>query len=324
MTEEAESEQLDDFLREHLAFFDELLSSTNVPLSQRPLRAALMFVQHCVIAVEGDEDKEHALGKRWFKPLYEAVAKWYADRYAAAMEKKENRAPGLVSIFNTPFRIDVPLTLVEPAEDHMVWVTFPNEVLAGEQVLKWIVNPPNLERMDKQELAELSGRIYEVATATRGIRINVMTATDPNNDLQLFIGSIPLHIDRSVEDILKGDGASIGLAVWEMHLAVEKSLKLLIRQHRGAPGNKHDLIKLAELATQLSGVTIDPATMTKLPSGREAIQARYGEGRARSLQELICNYQIVLQLTAYLTKALKRKLVMNSAKFLIRSPVHPE
>jgi hypothetical protein len=227
MTEEAESGQFDDLLKEQLAFFDELLSSTNVPLHQRPLRAALLFVQNCVIAVEGEDDKEHALGKRWFKPIYEAVAKWYADRYAAALEKKENRAPGLISIFNTPFRVDVPLTLVEPAEDHMVWVTFPNEVLAGEQVLKWIVDPPNLEKLGKPERAELSNSITEIATATRSVRVSVMTATDPGKDLQLFISSIPLHIDRCVEDILKKDDASLGLAVWEMHLAVEKSLKLL-------------------------------------------------------------------------------------------------
>ncbi len=324
MTEETKARQFDDFLQEHLAFFDDLLSSTNVPLHQRPLRAALLFVQYCVIRVKGEDDKEHALGKRWFKPIYEAVGKWYADRYGAALEKKDNRAPGLVSIFNTPFRIDVPLTLAEPAEDHMVWVTFPNEVLPGEQVLKWIVAPPNLERLGNSEREELSNTITEIATATRSIRINVMTASDPGKDLQLFISSIPLHIERCVEDILKGNWASLGLAVWEMHLAVEKSLKLLIRQHGGNPENIHDLVKLAELATQLSGVTIDLITLNKLPSGREAVQARYGEGRVRSLQELVGNYRIALLLISRVAKSLKREIAMNNASFLVRDPVEPD
>ena len=101
-------------------------------------------------------------------------------------------------------------------------------------------------------------------------------------------------------------------------------IQVLIRQHGGEPGNIHDLVKLAEHATQLSGVTIDLTTLKKLPSGREAVQARYGQGRARSPQEIIGNYRIALLLTANLTKALKRKIVMNNARFLVRSPVEPE
>jgi HEPN domain-containing protein len=151
-----------------------------------------------------------------------------------------------------------------------------------------------------------------------------MTASDPGKDLQLFISSIPLHIERCVEDILEGNSASLGLAVWEMHLAVEKSLKLLIRQHGGNPGNIHDLVRLAELATRLSGVTIDLITLNKLPSGREAVQARYGEGRVRSLQELVGNYRIALLLISRVAKSLKREIAMNNASFLVRNPIEPD
>lgn len=323
MIERTESHQFNEVIEDHLPFFDELLSSTNVPLSQRPLRAALLFVEHCVIEVEGD-DRKRPLGKRWFKAIYEIVAKWYDDRYAAAMGQMENSAPGLISIFNTLFQITIPLTLIEPAKPHTVWVTFPKEVLSGEHVLEWLVNPPNLERMSTQELSRLTNNIVDVATATRSIRINVMTATDPCKDFQLLIGSIPLHIDRSIEDVLKRDDSSTGLAVWEMHLAVEKSLKLLIRQQGTMHRNTHDLLELSELAIELLSLNIDIDALRKLPSHQEAIQARYGEGRVRSLQEMLQNYETVLNMTAYLTKALKREYVFDNARFLIRSPVHPK
>jgi len=167
MTEGAGTMKMDEFLQEHLPFFDELLSSTNVPLNQRPLRAAFLFVQHCVIAVEGDKDKEHPLGKRWFKLLYEAVVQWYAARYSGAMRKKDSYALALISVFNTPFRVQVPLTLVEPEENNQMWVTFPKEVLPSENVLEWITNPPNFQTKGRQELSDLSDNIIQVATATR-------------------------------------------------------------------------------------------------------------------------------------------------------------
>jgi len=309
------------FLKEQMPLFDELLSSENVPLSQRPLQAAIRFVKYCVVEVEGDDDKEHPFGKRWFTALYEAVAKWYTDRYAAALKTEEDNAVALVPIFHTTFRVKVPLALLGPRENNRIWVTLPNEVLPGEEVLKWILNPPNLQTMDTQELKILSDRVAEVVTATRSIRINLMTADDPAKDLQPLISSIPMHIERSVEDILIGDDASIGLAVWEMHLAVEKSLKVLIRQHGGTPSNTHDLIHLSEVAIQVSGVTIDLPALAKLPSHREAIQARYGEREDLSLQEVIRNYQTVLTITAHLTKALKRQFVMNNARLQLRSPI---
>ena len=312
------------FLKEQMPLFDEILSSENVPLSQRPLRAALLLIKHCVVEVKGDGDKEHPFGKRWFKHLYEAVERWYADRYAAALKTEENNAVALVTIFHTPFRVEVPLSIFESPENNRMWVTMPNEVLPGEQVLKWILNPPNLQTMDTQELKELSDSVTEVATATRSIRINLMTADDPIQDLQPLISSIPLHIERSVEDILIGDEASIGLAVWEMHLAVEKSLKLLIRQHAETPSNIHDLISLSKVAMQVSGVTIDSTALIKLPSHRKAIQARYGEGETTSLQEVIRNYLTVLTITVQVIKALKRQFVFNNAKFQLRSPIEPE
>jgi hypothetical protein len=324
MGEEIKINSLVAFLKEQMPLFDELLSSENVRLSQRPLRAAILFVKYCVVEVKGDDDKEHPFGKRWFKTLYEAVAKWYTDRYAAALKTEEDSAVALVPIFRTAFRVEVPLALFAPRENNRVWVTLPNEVLPGEEVLKWIVNPPNLQTLDTKELKDLSDRVTEVATATRSIRINLMTADDPTKDLQPLISSIPLHIEKSVEDILIGDDASIGLAVWEMHLAVEKSLKLLIRQHSGTPSNTHDLIRLSELAMQVSGVTIDSTALVKLPSHREAIKARYGEGDTMPLQKVIRNYQTVLTITAHVTNALKRQFVFNNAKFQLRSPIEPE
>ncbi len=90
--------------------------------------------------------------KTWLETLYVAVAKWYADRYAAALKTEEDNAVALVLIFHATFRVKVPLALFAPRENNRIWVTLPNEVLPGEEVLKWILNPPNLQTMDTQEL----------------------------------------------------------------------------------------------------------------------------------------------------------------------------
>ncbi|NOY44858.1 MAG: hypothetical protein GXP50_05335, partial [Deltaproteobacteria bacterium] len=243
--------------------------------------------------------------------------------YGEALNDREKVAPGVIEVFNTPFRINVPLVVVGPQEGDSVWVGFPSEVLPDEKVLDWLVSPPNLSKLGEAEQLRGVKKITEIGTAIRSIRIDLMTATAPSDDLQLFIGSIPLHCDKCAELIIKADVASLALATWEMHLALEKSLKLVIRQQGETPGNIHDLLKLADKATKAAKIAVDMTALRKLPSGKEAIKARYGEGRQRPLEEVLANYRQAMGLIASITKSLKRKIVLNNARFLIRNPFEP-
>jgi HEPN domain-containing protein len=132
--------------------------------------------------------------------------------------------------------------------------------------------------------------------------------------------TIPAHLDKAARDILSLESGRISTSYWEIHLAIEKALKLIILQNKRDHQKKHDLHKLCRIANNIKGVALDCAELLMFPSDNEAIKQRYGEGSSFTVQEAVENYISACAVIARLTKALKRRFVLKNARFLIAIP----
>ena len=321
MDNQCKDSDLANFLEYQLPIFDELLAEEQMPLHQRPFAATIQFVTYCIVAIEGD-DKDNFLEKAWFKSFYQLVSGWYSNRYGDAMKlDRDDSSLGVVLIYDTPFKMKIPLSIPGKKESAIKrWFCLPNEVLEKENVFDWIVKPPNLNKMSPEELSSLKTDLRTVANATRSIRVNLMTATLKENDLRKLSSGIPPHIEKSVRDILSLDAGRISNSIWEIHLAIEKSLKLLIRQRGHVPPNVHDLEKLCKIASDINDVFIDSDLINNLPSHQESIRHRYGEVGLVTVGQAVSHYKSALNILNNFTHALSRQFIMKNAEVLIQVP----
>jgi len=86
------------------------------------------------------------------------------------------------------------------------------------------------------------------------------------------------------------------------------------------PPNVHDLAMLCKIANGINDVSIDSGLLNNLPSHREAIRRRYGEGDPVTVKQAILNYGDTLIALKSFTEALSRQFIMKNAKFLIQVP----
>jgi HEPN domain-containing protein len=173
--------------------------------------------------------------------------------------------------------------------------------------------------MPKDDLESLKKVVCGISTSTRATHVNLMSAS-LEIELHKISGSIPAHIDKAVRDILSLEGGRISTSYWEIHLAVEKAIKLVILQNGRDHKNKHNLNKLCKIANNIRGINLDCSIFSKLPSDNEAIQQRYGEGSCFTIQEAVKNYTYANEVISKLTELLKRKFIMKNARFLIAIP----
>jgi HEPN domain-containing protein len=312
--------ELKKFIEDQLPIFDEILADTQKPLSERPLAAALYFVNYCVVEIKGD-NKENFLEKEWFKSIYKLIKQWYEDRYTNAMNfSKDSFATAVVLIYKTPFQLKIPLSIAQEWEgNEKRWFCIPNSILDNENVIDWITNRPNLENMSEDDLEVLKKTICNIATSTREIHVNLMSAC-LEQELCKISNTIPAHLDKAVRDILSLEKGRISASYWEIHLAIEKAIKLIILQNGCDHKNKHNLETLRNIANNISGISLDRNIFSGFLSDKDAIEQRYGEGKSFTVQEAANNYSSANEVISKLTKLLKRKFVMNNARFLITIP----
>jgi hypothetical protein len=321
LTNKKSENDLYEFLEYQLPIFDELLAEAQMPLSKRPLAAACRLVNYCIIKIEGD-NKDKYLEKEWFRSIYKMIRKWYRERYADAMDyNNDDFALGAVLIYDTPFRLEIPLSIAQEKEGECKrWFCLPNSVLPEENVLDWLTKKPNFQTMSKHELECLKQEISRISSFVRRIRVSLMSATIKKEELHKMSSSIPAHIDNSVRDILSLYNGRISTSFWEIHLAVEKTLKLLILQNGLDHNNEHNLKTLCAIANTINGIVLESSMFEKLPSSGEAIRQRYGEGISFTIQQAVENYILGIEIIAKLTELLAREFVLKNARLLIALP----
>jgi HEPN domain-containing protein len=320
LTDKSFENGIKEVLETQLPIFDDILAESQKSLSERPLAAAFYFVDYCIVDIKGGS-KENFLEKEWFRSIYKLIKQWYDDRYGSARKSiQDSIAHSVLLIHKTPFELNIPLSLAQEWEDDdRRWFCLPISIQENEKVFDWIKNKPNIKTISETGLENLKNTIIDIAVNNRAIHVNLMTAS-LEHALHKISNTIPAHLEKAVRDILSLQSGRISTSYWEIHLAIEKTLKLIILQNRRDHQNKHNLDKLCRIADNIKGISLECDEILKFPSDNEAIKQRYGEGDSFSLQEAVENYISACAVIASLTKALKRKFIMKDARILIAIP----
>jgi hypothetical protein len=312
--------ELDEFLAEVLPGFDLLLAEQGVGLTQRAFRASVLVVKNCLAEIKGDT-KDNYQSKPWFRALFQAVDRWYDNRYGNALQQKSvSTVSAVILAFGTPFRVDVPLVVNEPhLPDGTFWVGFPSAVSTDEDHMSWIINPPNFDSSNANEHGLVSSMLIEAATHLRATHVNLMTADLERESRALAAGILP-HLEKGALDISRAELGGRSTAVWELNFACEKTIKTFLKQRNVNPPLTHDIHRLHKLAVTYIGQNEMDSAVALLPSEKVAVKHRYAEISSPSLAETFSIYRAALTIVSGYSLNLMRKYTFNDAKFHFKSP----
>lgn len=309
------------FLAEQLGVIDEMLAISGMPASDRALFASLEFVKVCIVDAKG-VSLEDPLKQPWFAHLHAMVKTWYRGRYGEdGFRPAEPTAVGVVLVFSTPFRLEIPLTLLKPADRaDQAWLCFVATVHEGEQPLSWIINGPDITRMTPAEAADLEATTRGVAAANRLIAVDLMSAERPTPEVAATLGRIRPQLDAAVGHLCSFQGAEKGLAVWELQLATEFALKALVLERTGGVDRTHDLAALHTAACAVGMTPLSSEVLTMFPRWKDAIRFRYGENGDPCVRWCFEHYRRTIGAVAHIVAAHRRKFVFRDSEFLIQVP----
>lgn len=302
-----------------LESIDAIQSGKGTPLHQRPFEAADLIARHSIVKVEGDDDKDNFIGKPWFAAIYAEIHKWYVARYGALMKVQRDSVTGLVVHRGSPHIIDIPKTISVRQESGLVKVTFPSKLYSTEDPMAWI--RPKISRGSIGPFAgKLSERIASTCNDLRQISLNAGAAGGKSAGVPLMAASIVPHFSKAAVAASSHHKESNSLALWDLHLACEKSIKSLLTQRKVQFPKIHDLEKLNGLLPDLEVRKKARRVIRHLPNEKEVIRHRYLQEPAISPNKLYVFYSLALRLCVIYTSSLTQKLQIADASFFLKQP----
>jgi hypothetical protein len=304
-------------IQEHLPWIDEMLEDSRVLVRERAYRASIIFLEKCVDSIS-KSTKEEFIRSKYFSSIVNPVIDWYIEKYGqlAGIPNKETLS-GIVRYRNQPVLLNIPVTTTKiEKEKETAWLTFPDHLQPDESFVNLFSVDINLESLSKDEFEILRKEVEKVVALSRRTNISLMTESSMSENARNIAGSIWMHFEKAVADILSQKQENISVACWELHLAIEKAFKAYITQFPDEKNWKHHkLNKLCEQANKL-GLLLDKKLLAKLPSGDEAIKMRYGEIQIDP-RKTVEHYLIALKLVCVITEQLKREFNIYNVSLLI-------
>lgn len=309
--------EFEEFIGSQVEIIDEVLTDKEIDISARPLIAAECFVKKCIVSVGGKSPDDY-MGEYWFKFIINPVIKWYKAKYGSIVTAKRNKVSrGIVIYRGVFYELKVPMMVVVPKEELRHFI-FPKEILSFEKEFDFILNPPNLIN-GSPEAEKITNAIRNVVNFTRGISNNIGTAQFQNDRCKELSDGIQTHVQKAVADMLSGENSRYLNSYWELHLAIEKSMKVLICQLNGTLLTTHDLAKLRKLLDEKKPGLVCQKALDKLPGHKQVINFRYGSGPNQRKTDIYANYLRALALIENLTKHFERKIIANNAVLILRT-----
>lgn len=321
-------DSLDAFFYEQLEWIDGVLAAMDKPPWGRPLDAGMLFVRLFLEAVgEGGveevidgEKPEQYLTRPWFKKLMHQIGEWYATKYDSAMQVPESRRfRSIVILHDTPFGLSIPMTLKRPGRPgETVQIVFAVDIQPDEHVMDYVIKPPNMTVTAWREKHRTQRRIERIVRTVRKIHNNLYWSERTCPEVDGLQRAVQAHLDQAVDELLDHGRQGVGGALYELHMAVEKALKLVVLQREGKHIGTHDLTVLLRDAARVS----NKLQMTKLPEGMPSVKEvndyRYGTNPRMGVIAAVRVYYRVLAFLLPVTAALKWKVRADNAVFEIR------
>lgn len=309
-------EEFEAYIFSQLEIIDTFLSKEEVDIPDRPFTAADMFVKTSLVSVN-DKPPDHYITESWFKYIIRPIRKWYQTKYGAVATLARHKVSKGVVLYNDAFyELDIPLRLIVPKGELREFI-FPKEILPFEDELSFVKHPPNFSS-DTQETSKFKDSVRKVINLTRSINNNLTTSHFKHQLCHELSEGIEAHIQKTVEDILSNQTSRYLISYWEIHLAIEKSIKVLIVQANKPIRPTHDLIELRNLLNQIRPGLIQSGIIEQFPGHRDVISYRYGNGPTIKKGDVHANYLRALELLDLLTKEFDRKYIFNNTVFVLQ------
>jgi HEPN domain-containing protein len=289
---------------------DSHLAEMEIDIPERPYAAADIFVKNFLRINDSPPPKDYII-QPWFKRIILPISQWYESKYGSkVIERKENAYKGVILFKGDFFQLDIPLTILVPKGESRDLI-FPKELLPIERESSFVTNAPNLSPQSADENDFLQS-IRTVVNLTRSIHNNVNTAEPKQEQSRELSKGIEVHLQKAVADILASDNQRYLTSYWEIQLAIEKSLKVLIAQANQTPQFTHDLIALSDTLQIIHPHFVQQAELRKFPNHKEVISYRYGKGPQIRKADVYSNYIEALKLIDKLSGKFDRRVVVNN------------
>jgi hypothetical protein len=128
------------------------------------------------------------------------------------------------------------------------------------------------------------------------------------------------HLDKAAADMCTPGHESASLAVWDLHMACEKTMKAYLTQQSIAHPETHDLRELNRLAPSKHDWSPLRLALGNFPSESRVMSWRYQEIAAPTLSDLWRFYGVTLQVCATYASRMDRNYVFNNFSVHLRKP----
>ncbi len=312
------SNDLREHINAHMPYIDKILDEQNVPIQKRFFSAGRLFFEMAVIDSTFNSKKElleSDVYREYVLPLFND---WYFEKYGdLAKGSGRDVYSGIVVVYGNLVAVKIPATTSEVLEEgKLARMTFPNHLQKSEKIEELIQPKFDLARMDESSIDELRDQVAKVVALTRSINLDLNIASNLSKPALNMANGIWSHFEKGILDILTLKNERSAIACWEIHLAIEKSLKVLIysKSRKNIKGHKlDDLIKF--LKKYENG--IDSSKLSNLPSAEDAIKLRYAEIIKEPI-DAFHYYLIALDFVGDVVSRLEHNLSIKNVSFTLK------
>ncbi|EJL6684752.1 HEPN domain-containing protein [Vibrio cholerae] len=314
--------EINQYLREALIVIDEVLDVINIPIYDRFLVASRMFVSEFVVDTSYISKEEFIKSDAYLECIVPVVHDWYFEKYGElAKRPHETDLTAAITIRNQPVLIKFSPTIsIVEKEGESAWFKFLDHLDKSEDIQAMIQGRNiRLDSLSRSQKYKVEQRVEEVVTCIRQISIN-LTGLKVDSKTVNLARTILDELERASRDITSYDKNRIANSCWHTHLAIEKTMKVFLKQSIGKFEETHDLKSLFSKILENSdsqNLNIDPSVINSFPTNVVAL--RYGE-ESISAEKALLFYNNALLLIRDLSSVLVRKFGIRNASILIKKP----
>lgn len=307
--------------------FEQGFALDDVPLARRPFEAVISLLKSEAVQLRFGDDPPLDLskpwdhvGEVWFRALYTGAEHWYVDRYGAIAMKARGNPPliGVTLIRSAPFLLKIPMHRNKVEEvGRTAWMYFESGIGPGEDPVKWIVDPPNLDRLDGERRDSDLARLTRICTSLRSINFQLLGAGADSVSAG-FKDAVRSYIESAAIRIHSGDRKVLGPAWWDLQMANETSLKLAHVTAFGKYPHTHILSDLLR-ALEPRGVVLDQSRLSIWPEFGEMSNLRYVQSPSGGIAAAFEGYELTLEIVSAALSLLK-PVFSSGAGFLLACP----
>jgi HEPN domain-containing protein len=312
------SNELKDHIDEHMPHIDKILAEQNIPIHKRFFIAGKLFVETAIQKSNFQSNEELLESKVYRESILPLFNDWYFEKYGdLAKGLGSDVYSGVVLAYGQPVKLNISAATNEVIEEgKLSKLTFPDHLQESEDLEDFIEPKFDLSKMDEISICELRSKIEQVVALTRSVNLDLNMASHSNQSASDMAQGIWSHFEKGISDILSYKNERASVACWEFHLAIEKSIKVLIHSKSGSGKHGHNLDDLIEHLSKFES-GIDSSGLAGLPSEKDAIKLRYAE-MIKTPIDAFEYYLIAIRFVADIVSRLEHKIGIKNASFTLK------